>query len=176
MSNIYTLPNEIEETLFKYYWCFDEETGELIVEESVLKEIESNLFDLQNRKDELLTWYLQDRSNRLAHNAGIDAEIERLQKMKKQNDSKIKRVEKIVDYNFKEDFNGKAVLFWNFKVSYRKSKQTIIENEDLIPEKFIKRETIEKVTIPKTQIKKAIEAGETVEGAKIQENMILSIK
>jgi hypothetical protein len=47
-------------------------------------------------------------------------------------------------------------------VNYRKSKQTIIENQDLIPESFVKREMIEKVSIPKADIKKAIENGEVV--------------
>jgi len=68
MSNIYELPKEIEEALFNYYGCFDEETGELTAEEEVFKKAEAALFELQNQKQELLEWYLKDRANRLADN------------------------------------------------------------------------------------------------------------
>jgi hypothetical protein len=35
--SIYTLPKEIEASLYLYYACFDEETGELIVSDEELK-------------------------------------------------------------------------------------------------------------------------------------------
>tara|TARA_R110000744_G_scaffold228561_1_gene346526 strand:+ start:8757 stop:9074 length:318 start_codon:yes stop_codon:yes gene_type:complete len=105
MSNIYELPKEIDQALLKYYNCFDEETGELIVEEEMFKKAEKDLFELQNQKDELLEWYLKDRSNRLSDNAGLQNEINRLQLRIKTNNKKIERVEKIVDYNFAEMFN-----------------------------------------------------------------------
>lgn len=176
MSNIYSLPSEIEEKLNQYYDMFDCETWELIVEEEVLKEKEKELFELQNKKDELLDYYLKDRANKLAENVWLQAEIERLQARQKRNKAKIDRVEKIVDYNFSEMYNWKAIAFWNFTVSYRKSKQTIIEDESLLPEKFVIKEMIEKVSIPKAEIKKAIEDWEEVPWAKIQENKSLTIK
>lgn len=176
MSNIYELPKEIEETLFKYYACFDEETWELIAEEKEFEEIQKALFDLQNQKDELLNWYLKDRANRLADNAGLQNEIDRLQKRIKVNNAKIERVENIIDYNFGKIYDWKAIAFWNFTINYRKSKQTIIENEEILPKKFIKIEMIEKKSIPKADIKKAIESWEIVPWASIQENKTLTIK
>lgn len=176
MTNIYTLPEETEKALFAYYACFDEETWELIVTEEYLKEKEKELFDLQNKKEELLDWYLKDRANRLADNAWLQNEITRLQNRIEVNNVKITRVEKIVDYNFGEMYNWKAIAFWNFTVNYRKSKSTVIENEEMIPEKFVKREVIEIVSIPKAGIKKAIEAGKEVPGAVIKENKNLTIK
>lgn len=174
--NIYQLPKEIEKALFKYYSCFDEDTGELIVEEELLKQSEKDLFNLQNKKEELLDWYLRDRANKIAENAWLQKEIDRLSARQKSNKSRINRVEKIVDYNFWEMYNGKAIAFGNFTVNYRKTKATIIDNEELIPEKFVKREMIEKVSIPKTDIKKAIESWEEVPWARIQENKNLTIK
>jgi len=174
MSNIYELPKEIEEALFNYYGCFDEETGELTAEEEVFKKAEAALFELQNQKQELLEWYLKDRANRLADNVWLQNEISRLQARIDRNNKRIQRVEKIVDYNFKEDYNGKATHYGSFTVSYRKSKATIIEDKDLIPKKFIK----EKITYSedKTAIKKIIEAGGTVPWAKLEERLNLSIK
>ena len=174
MSNIYELPQEIEKALSNYYGCFDEETGELVVEEEVFKKVEAELFELQNQKQELLEWYLKDRANRQADNAGLQNEIARLQARIDRNNKKIQRVEKIVDYNFKENYNWKPTHYGSFTVSYRKSKATIIENEDLIPVEFIK----EKIThsVDKTAIKKIIETGAVVPWAKIEERLNLSIK
>lgn len=172
--NIYELPKEIENALYEYYSCFDEENWELVCDDSVLKEKESALFELQNKKDDLIKWYLEDRANRLSHNLWIDSEIERLLKMKKSNESKIKRIENIIDYTFRDEYKWKPVMFWNFKIWYRKSKQTIILDEDLIPSEY-KKEVV-KTTISKSDIKKAIESGKFIQGASVCENMNLNIK
>ena len=66
--NIYELPKEIEQALEKYYSCFDEDTGEMIVEDEVFEKIQAELFELQNKKEELLEWYLKDRLNKKAEN------------------------------------------------------------------------------------------------------------
>jgi len=66
--SIYTLPKEIEQALERYYSCFDEDTGEMIVEDEVFEKIQAELFELQNKKEELLEWYLKDRLNKKAEN------------------------------------------------------------------------------------------------------------
>lgn len=60
------------------------------------------------------------------------------------------------------------------KLSFSNSEAVEIFDESLIDEKFIK-EKVEK-TISKTEIKKAIKAGEEVQGARIIKNKNLQIK
>lgn len=176
MSNIYELPKEIDQALIAYYNCFDEDTGEQIVTDEEVEAANKSLFELQNRKEELLEWYLKDRANRIADNAWLQNEISRLQERIKANDKKIQRVEKIVDFNFKDDYDGKPIHYGNFTVNYTKSKQTVFTDESLIPEKFINRSTVEVVKIPKADIKKAIDSGEEVPWVEIKENLKLKIK
>ncbi len=171
--NIYELPKEIEQALEKYYSCFDEDTGEMIVEDEVFEKIQAELFELQNKKEELLEWYLKDRLNKKAENEWIQMEIQRLQDRVARNNKKIERVEKIVDYQFREDYT-KPIALWNFTIAYRKSKSTIIEDENIIDFKY-KKEKVS-ISIDKTAIKKAIESGEQVKWARISENMNLTIK
>lgn len=59
-------------------------------------------------------------------------------------------------------------------LSLRKSKSVNIYDESLIDKKFIEIETKEKIS--KTEIKKAIETGENVQGANIVEKNNLNIK
>ena len=89
MSNIYELPKEIEEALNKYYECFDEDWC-LIVSPEEFEEINKWLQELQNKKEELINWFLSDRVNKQAENAGLDMEIKRLQDRIKRNNNKIK--------------------------------------------------------------------------------------
>lgn len=172
--NIYELPKEINEALEKYYSCFDQDTWELITTEEEMKLAETRMFELQNRKEELLEWYLKDRANRIAHNEWISQEIKRLQDIQKRNNKNIERVEKIIDFNIEN--KEKKTTLWNFIVSYRKSKSTVIEDESKIPEDYIVREMIESVKIPKDPIKNAIESGEEVPWAYISNNIKLVIK
>lgn len=59
-----------------------------------------------------------------------------------------------------------------FKAGYRKSESVEIINLDVIPADFIKVE----IKADKTAIKKAIKAGEVVEGAEVRTNMNFYIK
>lgn len=59
-----------------------------------------------------------------------------------------------------------------FKAGYRKSESVEIINLDVIPADFTKVE----IKADKTAIKKAIKAGEVVEGAEVRTNMNFYIK
>jgi uncharacterized membrane protein YheB (UPF0754 family) len=65
MTKIYEIEKEIEETLEKYYECFDE-NGELTCEQSIFDEINKNLTELQNQKSDFIQWILKSRSNTLS--------------------------------------------------------------------------------------------------------------
>ena len=73
-----------------------------------------------------------------------------------------------------ERYDIKEVKDATIKVSLRKSVQTIIDDIDQIPKQYktVKVET----TLDKTAIKKAIQEGEIIEGAHLEEKNNLQIK
>lgn len=108
-----------------------------------------------------------------AHNAIIDAEMDRLSSLKK---SRSKTIDKL-----KQTLSGAMQLFGVekietpvMKISFRKSESVEIENIDLLESKYL----TEKIThaADKTLIKSAINAGMTVTGAVLKTNQNIQIK
>ncbi len=106
-------------------------------------------------------------------NDEIDAEIERLNKIKANNKNLENRLKETLK-NAMLHFGIEEIKIPTLKINFRKSTSISIENEDLIAEKF----KVEKITksISKTLINEAIENGETVLGASKVENKYLQIK
>lgn len=102
---------------------------------------------------------------------GIKVEIERLNKIKKAKESTIETLKNNIEYSMKQKGIEKLEV-GTFKAGYRKSESVEIINLDIIPADFTKVE----IKADKTAIKKAIKAGETVDGAQIQTNMNFYIK
>lgn len=98
--SIYTLPQEVEKALDLFYSCFDEQTGELIVSEEIMNERQAQLDELQNQTNEVTEWYLKDRANKLAYIAGIESEVERLQKIVSSEKKKVSRSENLLERIF----------------------------------------------------------------------------
>lgn len=105
--------------------------------------------------------------------SGIDEEIKRLQGLKK---TVVNHNNKLKDYvSFvmqKDDIQKLETPVGIF--SFRKSKAVEILDESLIGEEYIKK-TI-KTSPDKTKIKKALESGENIQGARITYNQNLQIK
>lgn len=106
-------------------------------------------------------------------NAEIDAEIERLNKIKAKNINLENRLKETLK-NAMIHFGIDEIKIPTLKINFRKSTIIEIENEDLITERF-KVEKITK-TISKTLIKEAIDNGENVLGACKVEIKSLQIK
>jgi len=104
---------------------------------------------------------------------GIDEEIKRLQALKKSVSNQINSRKEYIVRNM--EMMGITKIETELgNLSLRKSKSVNIYDESLIDKKFIEIETKEKIS--KTEIKKAIEAGENVQGANIVEKNSLNIK
>lgn len=103
--------------------------------------------------------------------AGIKAEIERLTAMKKTKENFVERLKNNVEFALKEK-GLETLTVGTFKAGYRKSESVEIINLDVIPADFTKVE----IKADKTAIKKAIKAGEVVEGAEIKVNQNFYIK
>lgn len=87
---------------------------------------------------------------------GIKAEIERLTAMKKTKENFVERLKNNVEFALKEK-GLETLTVGTFKAGYRKSESVEIKAD-------------------KTAIKKALKAGETVEGAEIKVNQNFYIK
>lgn len=130
---------------------------------------------------ELIAIELKNKSNNITYviknlegnNAAIDAEIERLQALKKRNSSNIENIKSNVLW-FMQQNNIDTIKSDLATYSLRKSESTDIENVELIPQEFI---TIKQTFTPdKTAIKKVIKEGREVPGAKVITNYNLQIK
>ena len=102
-------------------------------------------------------------------------------KQAKQNiDARMKTLQKRLDYLTGLSLDGmealgvKKIEESDIRISTRKSIGTVIEDEEAIPSKFVTIVQTQKIN--KTEIKKAIQAGEDVPGAYLVENINLAIK
>lgn len=166
---MYNIPEEVTKTFEKYLSCFDQETGEQVVEDDVVESLKKELEELQNKQGELQEWSLKKYREKRDSLELIDKEIERLKDLKEKEKKELERLESLV-FRFCE----KPWLYGLYKVTYRKSKRVIIADESLLPENVF----VEKITksASKTLISEAIERGEQVNGAYIENNTSLSVK
>ena len=137
--------------------------------------------ELKQDLQELIAIELEKKSNNILYviknlegnNAAIDAEIERLQALKKRNSSNIDKIKLNVLW-FMQQNNIDSIKTELATFSKRKSESTDIENIEHIPQEFI---TVKQTFVPdKTAIKKAIKEGREVSGAKVIINYSLQIK
>ncbi len=101
----------------------------------------------------------------------IDQEIERLKKLKKATETISDRLKNNIKAAMVE-FGVEKVESNLVKLSLRKSKETVIDDESLLPESCFKTER----KVVKAEVKKLIESGAPVAGARIVENKSLQIK
>lgn len=101
----------------------------------------------------------------------IDAEIERLKKLREKPKAlSVKLREKITDAML--DFGVEKIEAPTINLSFRKSKETVIDDESKLPDDCFE---VKKV-LSKTKVKELINAGVVVVGAHIKENKTLQIK
>lgn len=102
---------------------------------------------------------------------GLKTEIDRLTKIKKAKENAVERLKNNVEYAMKQKGIEKLEV-GTFKAYYKKSESVEITNLDVIPADYTRVE----IKADKVAIKKAIKAGEVVDGAHIQTNMNFFIK
>lgn len=161
---LWEINKEIEEAVNRVFSSVDEETGE------VSDEAMQVLTDLQMAKEEKLENIGLYIKNLKAEAKAIKEEEEAL---KKRRESKEKKAESLSKY-VTMILNGEKWESSKVAFTFRKSSQTKITDIDAIPEAYKTMETTWKAD--KTAIKKAIEAGEDIAGAHIEEKINMSIK
>lgn len=148
---------------------FDPETGEILSDYDAAKLIDE--IEEDNR-DRIVGVAIYGKNNA--------ALLEALKEERKKLSARIKRVESNVEFakNFIMDRqNGKPIKDdARVSVSFRKSTKTIIDDLSKVPEQFIKPHTLTDDDVMKTEIKKAIQGGEEVAGAHLEEGQSCIIK
>lgn len=105
--------------------------------------------------------------------AARKVEIERLRTANDRAEKAINRMKSALDGFMTASGQSKAKTAL-FSVSYRSAKSVLITDESQIPERFL---TVKTTTTPnKTEIKRFISDGGTVDGAEIVENRSIQIK
>lgn len=175
---------EIEDAMYNLLeYGIDSETGEIIENEEDFNRLyESIQIDAQTKID---------NSNCLCKVIDgeidvIDKEIERLKSERKSRENKKNWIKNNVDKFIRRQFtnedgeldteglNKYKLSLPHSKVSYRRSNSVEITDQNLIPKKYIKTKIEE--SPDKMAIKKAIDNGEVIDGAKIVVNYNMQIK
>ena len=166
---LYEITSEMRVLDELFLSCIDEETGE-VKDDGVIDILEQELkLQLQTKGAGII----KSLKNSEAMLNGVDEEIKRLQALKKSISNQINSRKEYIVRNM--EMMGITKIETELgNLSLRKSKSVNIYDESLIDKKFIEIETKEKIS--KTEIKKAIEAGENVQGANIVEKNSLNIK
>jgi len=169
--NIYELPSSVNEAMERFMLNFNSETGE---EETDSTESLKELEELQNKKDDLIEWMLKKRGNAEANRTALLNEMSRLNERVIREGKTMEAMEKMIRHFIPEA--EKPLTISNWSISYRKSTQTIIDDEALIPDEYKTTETKTIEKISKDDIKKALKEGKKVSGAHLFENKTLTIK
>ncbi len=123
--------------------------------------------------DEKIDAYCQIIREYEAENAARKSEIERLRTANDRAEKAIDRMKSALDGFMTASGQSKAKTAL-FSVSYRSAKSVRITDESRIPERFL---IVKTTTAPnKTEIKRFISDGGTVDGAEIVENRSIQIK
>jgi len=169
IMKLYEITSEMRVLDELFLSCIDEETGE-VKDDGVIDILEQELkLQLQTKGAGIIKSF---KNSEVMLN-GVDEEIKRLQALKKSISNQINSRKEYIVRNM--EMMGITKIETELgNLSLRKSKSVNIYDESLIDKKFIEIETKEKIS--KTEIKKAIEAGENVQGANIVEKNSLNIK
>ena len=163
--SVYTL-NEINEMIYNIQQLIengaDQEEIQLLLNAKEMAEME---------RSTKLESYAMVIKNLESNIKGIDSEVKRLTERKRFMQSNISNLKNNMAETLKT-VDGHRLKTEKFTFSFRKSTSVKVEDESVIPPQFIKVER----TISRSELAKALKAGEHIEGAALIENQSLSIR
>lgn len=166
---LYELVSEEQKLNELFLTTIDEETGE-IRDNETLEELETELKNALVNKSEGIIKVIRNQESDLEM---ITTEIKRLTNLKNRIEKEIENFKTYIKFNMKK-MDIKKIETSLGNISLRQSTATEIYDEASLPKEFLK----EKITYTpsKTEIKKAIESGQEVKGARLVVNTSLTIK
>ena len=163
--NIYEINKAIEDILEDGF-SVDEETGEILFDESDLNALNAEI----SEKIENVACYIK---NLTADISALKEEERNLNTRRKQKERKIDSLKGYINYAM-ELSGRKSLESPRCKVSFRKSSSVEVPDINALDKDYITK-TIE-IKPNKVAIKEALKEGKTVEGAEIVERQNLQIK
>ena len=148
---------EIDQAIFS---CIDPETGEIADYEA----FERLQMEKDRKIENVALWY----KNLVAEAAALKAEEKAFAERRKAAENRAERLKGFLD----TVLQGSPVKTTKFTVSYRKSEQTVVDDLQLIPEKFLRRAD---PTADKSALKAAIKGGEEIPGVHLETVRNISI-
>ena len=142
--------------------CVDTETGEIIDPEK----LDALEMEREKKIEAVILW----RKDLLAEAEAVKKEADVLTKRAKSCENKAEQLKNYISYAL----NGEKFKTDRCSVSYRKTSGVVLDDIYKVSAKFWG--DIKESWISKTKIKEAIEKGETVEGAHIEERQSINIK
>lgn len=151
---------ELNEAIENFDLKVDDETGEIIN----LSELEELELEREEKVENIALWI----KNLVAESTAIQAEMKNLRARSQAAQNKADRLKNYLTLCL----GGKKFSTPRVSVSYRKSKAVNITDLLALPEKYQKVD----IAAEKLEIKKALEAGEDVPGAELEERESTIIK
>lgn len=166
---LYELVQEEQHLNELFLAAIDEETGE-IKDSQVLDELETELKNALTTKSAGIIKVIRQQESDIEI---VEAEIERLKAVKERMKKGVEGFKHYIKYNMVQ-MDLKKIETPLGNLSLRQTTATDIYDESVLPKEFLK----EKITYTpsKTDIKKALQNGEEVPGARLVVNTNLNIK
>ncbi len=172
MRKLYEINAEVERLLDEDYTLKIEGGQAVDVETGEIFSLEKRLEDLKLEKEEKIESVALYAGDMIERKSSLDARIKSLQEISK---SLQKQIDGLTNYILFATENG-GLETANVLVKVKKNApKTIIENEAELPDCFIRTVTKVETSPDKTAIKKAIQAGEIVPGAHLENSYSVTI-
>lgn len=160
MATLYELNHDLQ-TVIDSGFVFNEETGEVIFDQENLDELEMQYAD---KLEGCAIYY----KNLMSDSKALRDEEKNLAERRRIIDNKAARMAEYISKNL----NGEKFSTSKVNITWRKSKQVVIEDEMAIPDEYKKITA----TANKTAISKALKSGAIVPGATLIEKNNIGIK
>ena len=157
MANLYELSNQFAMI-------------QQLIEDGV-EGFEQALADIQGEISEKLDGYAMVIKNIESDIAGLKAEEKRLSERRKAMENNVIQMKERMADTLKT-VDGQRLKTEKFTFGFRKSTKVVVDNIDMIPEDFVRK----LYDVNKTDLKKYMERGAIVNGARLLENQSLSIR
>lgn len=160
MLDIYQLSAEVKDLERQLIDSIDEDTGE--IDTAIMDALSGKREEFNDKAISVgkLTRKFERKK------AEIDDEIQRLKALSEKAEKVIERLKYNLTYTCGL-LGIPKIEGIGANIAFRKSIQTKIDNEELIPDEF--KKAVMKITVDKNKVKQAIQRGEDVKGAHLEE-------
>lgn len=157
---------EIERALLECYTeSVDPETGEFIGDIFDIEKLENLRMEKEKKIESIALWV-----------KNLSADVEAYKKQEYIFVQRRERAQKKVDFLkslLQQYLDNKKFSTEQVEISFRKSQKTIVDNPELLDEKYL---TIPKPEPKKAVIKKALLSGEVIKGARLEDRYNITIR